>query len=167
MLDWLNKILERLINLIPSIWLVAPDEAGVRETLGKYVKDCPPGWYLFWPVIQEVEKAKVKTQIQDLRCQSVWTKDHKELIVSGAVRYCVSNARKALLEVLDYDANIQALALGVIQNKCAFSNLNDISTGAIAETVLSELKKESQGWGLRIQAIYITDVGKTRNIRLH
>lgn len=152
--------------MFPTIQLVSPDECGVKITLGKWVNEIPPGWYILWPVIQTFEGAKVKPQIKDLRAQSVWTADHKELVISGAVKYYIADVRKALLEVFDYDANIQALALGMIQRNCARHKEVEIKTPELEEVVLKALREESQGWGLRIQKVYITDVGRARNIRL-
>lgn len=166
MFNWLNNLIERVLNLFPTIQLVPPDEHGIRITLGKYVSDTPPGWYFLWRVIQEHYVLQVKTQIKDLRAQSVWSADHKELTISGAVKYYIANVRKALLEVYDYDANIQALALGIIQRHCATHEEMKIETSALEEDVLLALRKESQGWGLKIEKVYITDIGRARNIRL-
>ena len=166
MFNWLNNLIERILSLFPKVQLVSPDESGVRITLGKHVSDAPPGWYILWPVIQEYSGLKVKPQIKDLRAQSVWSVDHRELTISGAVKYYVTNARKALLEVFDYDANIQALALGIIQRHCAAHEEMKIETSALEKDVLEALRKESQGWGLKIEKVYITDIGRTRNIRL-
>ena len=164
--NWLNNLIERVLALFPTIQLVSPDECGVRVTLGKHVYVTPSGWYIVWPVIQTWEGAKVKTQIKDLRAQSVWSADHKELVISGAVKYYIADIRKALLEVFDYDANIQALALGVIQRNCATCNEADVRTPALEEVILAALREESRGWGIRVQQVYITDVGRARNIRL-
>jgi len=166
MFNWLDNLIEKILSIFPSVQLVSPDEYGVRITLGKYVSDAPPGWYVLWPVIQEYSGLKVKTQIKDLRAQSVWSADHKELTISGAVKYYVANVRKALFEVYDYDANVQALALGIIQRHCAAHEEMTIKTSALEGDILEILRKESQGWGLKIEKVYITDIGRTRNIRL-
>lgn len=165
-MDWLSQIFERIFSFIPRFWYVMPDESGVRITLGSRVTTTPPGWYGYWPLIQECEKIKVKTQIKDLRAQSVWTKDHVELTVSGAIRYRVRDARLAILNCYDYDNNVQAVGLGIIEKYIFRMDESEIDTNKLAEEILAGVKQESRGWGLDIEQVFITDIGRTQNLRL-
>jgi hypothetical protein len=88
------------------------------------------------------------------------------MTVSGAIRYRVRSAHKALLEVFDYDQNIQAIALGIIQRYIRKHKLEDLDTEQIEEEVLKGVRKASEGWGLRVEEVYVTDIGRTINIRL-
>lgn len=165
-LSEISELLGCVVKLIPRIQLVAPNEAGVRITLGTRVTDSKPGWYFFWPLIQTCEVIPIKTQVKDLRAQSVWTADQQEITISGAIRYKVSNARKAILEVEDYDANVQALALGIIQRYVSDLTAGRVYTGEMEVEILKGLREECQGWGLRIEQVYITDIGRTQNFRV-
>ena len=69
-MEWLDKIVESILKLIPTIYLVDPDEGGVRCTLGTRVKRLQPGWYFFWGLIQTVMKVPTVSQVVDLRSQS-------------------------------------------------------------------------------------------------
>lgn len=169
-MEWLTKLIDRLLSIFPRIVIVAPDEVGVRYTpgivRGVRVMSLVPGWWLFWPLIQNIETIRCKTQIKDLRPQSVWTQDRIEMTVSGAVRYRVRSAQKALLEVYDYDQNIQAVALGIIQQYIRKHELETLDVCQIEEEVLKGTRKASEGWGLFVEKVYITDIGRTQNIRL-
>ena len=162
----LSDLLSFIFRLVPRIFLVNPDEAGVRITLGTRITEMPLGWYIYWPVIQTCEAIKIKTQIKDLRAQSVQTADYKDMIVSGAIRYRVSNARRAILEVLDYDDNIQALALVIIKRFVGQQGADKLIEQELEKEIMKGLREESRGWGLWIEAVYITDVGSTQNLRL-
>jgi regulator of protease activity HflC (stomatin/prohibitin superfamily) len=124
------------------------------------------GWYVYWPLIQDCEAIKIRTQVKDLRAQSVWTLDHTEMTVSGAIRYKVSNARKAILEIFDYDDCIQALALGIIQRYIRGRVADGLDIEELESVITKGLREESQGWGLRIEFVYITDIGRTQNFRV-
>jgi len=165
-LSEISELFSCVLRIIPRIFLVNPDEAGVRVTLGTRITEMSPGWYIWWPLIQYCEAIKTKTQVKDLRAQSVWTADRQEMTVSGAIRYKVSNAKKAILEVWDYDANVQALALGIIQRYVGHCNLDDLDRGDLEKEIIKGLREESQGWGLRIEFVYITDIGRTQNFRV-
>lgn len=150
--------------------MVQPDELGVRITPrlrgGIRVTELQPGIYLWWPLIQLIETIQAKVQVVDLRSQSVMSLDKKEMVISGAIRYRVKSAKKALYEVTSYDENIQTIALGIIQRHVQKHRSDRLDTNQIEREVLEEVRKASEGWGLRIERVYVTDIGRTRNIRL-
>jgi len=166
-MEWLAQFFDKLFSVIPRLWLVDPDESGVRVTLGKYVKELIPGWYIFLPLIQTCEKIKVVTQVVDLRPQSVRTIDGKEIILSGAVKYKVTSAKDAILNLYNYDANIQTLALGIIFDYVSSKSSEETEfVNYLKQEILRGLREASRGWGLKIEQIYLTDIGKVRNLRI-
>jgi len=104
-------------------------------------------------------------QVIDLRPQSVLMPDGKSMVVSGAVRYRVVDAGKAILKVVDYDESIVATALGAIAD-CISVIGNTATTKRLGEVVRAALAKEVSGWGLKIESVYITDLDKCRSLRL-
>jgi len=169
-MQWLNDIIKKVTDLLPRVVIIAPDELGVRLLPGLHdgitVQELTPGWWFEWPVFIKIETVRCKTQVKDLRPQSVWTADRQDLTISGAIRYRVRSARKVLLEVWDYDQNIQAVALGIIQQHVREHNLIDLDTQTIEAEVLKEVRKASEGWGLYIERVYVTDIGAAYNVRL-
>ena len=169
-MEWLTNLIDRLLSIFPRLVIVAPDETGVRYTpgivQGVHITNLTPGWWLYWPLIQNIETIRCKTQIVDLRPQSVWTLDQQEMTVSGAIRYRVRSAQKALLEVYDYDQNVQTVALGIIQQYVREHELENLDTQQLEDEMLKGVRKASEGWGLYIEKVYITDIGRTNNIRL-
>ena len=150
--------------------MIAPDELGVRCTPGIWngnrAVELKPGWYVWLPLIQNIETIRCKTQIVDLRPQSVWSSNRQEMTVSGAIRYRVKSAQKALLEVYDYDQNVQTVALGIIQQYVREHELENLNTQQLEDEMLKGVRKASEGWGLYIEKVYITDIGRTQNIRI-
>lgn len=169
-MEWLTRFLDRLLSIFPRLVLIAPDELGVRYTpkftSGIIITSLGPGWWLYWPLVQNIETIRCKTQIVDLRSQSVWTSDRQDMTISGAIRYRVRSAQKALCEVYDYDQNIQTVALGITQRYIREHTLECLDIRQIEEEVLKGVKKASEGWGLWVERVYITDIGRTQNIRL-
>ncbi len=166
-MEFLNRIFNTIWNMIPKIFLINPDEAGVRVTLGTRVKVLPPGWYFFWPIIQKIIYATVTTQVKDLRSQSIPSKGGRDLILSGAVKYKIVDIRKATLEVQDYDRSLEALSLGVLLAVASTMTEDELSdTERLGDEILKKIREEAAGWGLKLQKVYITDLGRTRNVRL-
>jgi len=166
-MEWLNHLFTSIFKIFPVIWVVEPDECGVRITLGTRVKDTPPGWYVHWKLIQSMEKIKVVPQVIDLRGQSITTKDGKSILISGAVQYKVTNARKALLSVYDYDNNLQNVVLGVLARYTAAHTYDECrATGELEKEVLAGAREAASGWGLRIMQCFVTDLCESRCIRV-
>lgn len=166
-MDFLNKIFAAIQKLVPRVELVQPDEAGVRVTLGTIEKVLLPGWFFRWPIIQEIFFATVTTQVQDIRCQSITSKDGRDMVVSGAIRFKIMDIRKAMLEVKNCEESLIALSLGVLLSVASIMTEEELAdTEKLGDNILKKIREEAAGWGLKIQRVYITDLGRTRNIRL-
>jgi len=186
---WLENLFEKLSDFLPRVILMRYDEGGFRQTpkpwdawpwnglfkkKGKiesttWLKEMKPGnWYLLWPVLMEHEVVKIKPQVKDIRIQSVWTKDGVDIIIGASIRYYVKDWMKAQLEVLDYDESLQTTALVVIEEYIESHSLAELKEGrsTLRKNLSEAVKAESKGWGLQIQSVGITDIGKARNLRL-
>ncbi len=167
-MQWLTDLLKNLRDWLPRKYFINPDEGGIRITLGNRVKTLVPGWYYYWPVIQECRGINVVPQVVDLRPQSALTKDLKDIAISGGIKYKIYDQRKALLAVQDYDKSIQTIALGII---CKFVSAHPFeemirNLPSLEEILLGGIRDEATGMGLKIMKVYITDIGRTKNIRV-
>lgn len=171
---WLTVLLEQITGFIPRPIIIRPDEGGFRQTpkiwrRGTWVREMKAGnWYWLIPWFMQHEVIKIKPQIVDIRIQSVWTKDTKDVAIGGAIKYYVSNSMKAQLEVLDYDKTIQTIALVKIFSfvrKHTFEELRD-SIETLCEELLDLIREDSKGWGLKVQEVQLTDIGIAQNFRI-
>lgn len=165
-MNWLIQFIDRLFSFVPRIWLVNPDEAGIRITLGKHYRAIVPGWYIYWPLIQECTTITVTPQVVDLRAQSVFTRDGWDLCFGGGIMYRVSDSVKAILKVNDYDKSLYTLALGIVTNYINQHEFDDCNVADIQNAILEGVRKDAEGWGLKIMRMYVTDFGTTKNIRI-
>jgi regulator of protease activity HflC (stomatin/prohibitin superfamily) len=89
------------------------------------------------------------------------------MVISGAIRYKVIDIRKAMLEVRDSEESLIALFLGVLLSAASTMTESELfDTERLGESILKKIREEASGWGLKIQKVYITDLGRTKNIRL-
>ncbi len=167
-MEWLADLLKNLRDFLPRKYFINPDEGGIRITLGNRVKTMTPGYYYYWPIIQECRGINVAPQVVDLRPQSALTSDLIDIAISGGIKYRISDQHKALLDVQDYDKSIQTVALGII---CEFVSGHTfeaivVDLSFLKDTILSGIREEAAGMGLKIMKVYITDIGRTKNIRI-
>lgn len=166
-MDWLKELIQKLTCFIPRPMLLADFEAGIRITFGKWNKKITSGWFWYVPLFQKIIWMEIQTQVVDLRSQSVRTKDGKDVVVSGAIQYSIKDIYKAIFNVQDIDKSIEALSLGVILEYVTNRTLEECEQiDELKKEILRGLKDAAQGWGLKIEKIFITDFGKSRNLRL-
>lgn len=181
---WIIALLDQITGFIPRPLIIRGDEGGFRQvpklwngwpwvtknSLGStWITEMKSGdWYWVLPWIMEYESCKTKTQVVDIRAQSVWTKDGFDITVGTAVRYYVQKPVKALLDVHDYDQSLQNVVLGAVCNYVRQHTLEELKStiDKLEEKLLKAVKESSSGWGLWIQAVSITDVGKAQNFRI-
>ena len=166
-MDWLKDLINRLLSVFPRVWICSPAEAGVRITFGKYVSTKGAGIYLFWPLVQRVIWMEIKTQVVDLRSQSVRTKCGNSVVVSGAIQYYITDVKRAILDVQDLDKSLTTLALGIILEFVKQRTLEECRDVDVLKTeILKGIRDAAKGWGIKVERVFITDLDKTRNIRL-
>ena len=166
-MEWLQALIERLTCFIPRPTIMTVYEAGLRFTFGKYIRVITAGWFWYTPLFQRIQWMEIQTQVVDLRSQSIRTADGQSMIVSGAIQYSVKDVRKAILNVQNVDTALENLALGVLLEFVKSKTLEEChDVGALKKEILRGIKEAAQGWGLKIERVYITDLDKCRNLRL-
>lgn len=165
MTELLTTLVRFLFN-IPPWAFVFPDENGILLRGGKYKKTLTAGFYLKWPLYDRVQKIYIKEQIVNLPNQSVTTIDGTVLAISGTIRYEVSDGKKALLNVLNYDQSLQNLGLGTIAAYVSRVSQNSCTYSEIEREVLDELQSESEDWGLEILDFKLTDLAVHKVYRI-
>jgi regulator of protease activity HflC (stomatin/prohibitin superfamily) len=166
-MQWLERLFDKLLALLPSIVLVEPTERGARVTGGRRYRILGPGWYFVWPVVQYIIRMDVVTQVVDLPPQTVRTRDGTDLVVSGCIRYRIVDIEKALFAVQDVDKAFSTLALGVILEYVRTRTLADCSDiAAVKRELRRGVAEAASGWGLKIEEVYLTDLGRVRSLRL-
>ena len=166
-MNWLLQVIELMFCWVPRPYYVNPDEQGVRITLGKRVKEISSGYYCYWPLIHQFIKICVATQGVKFAIQSVTTKDDVDIAIRGAITYKISNAAKAIFETSDFDETLEAIGCGVIESFVAGKTYEELrDREALKEEIKKGLRKEAEGWGIRLMRVYIPDIGRVRNIRV-
>lgn len=166
-MNWLSNLFHSFLAWFPRLWYVEPDESGIRVTLGKYVKVCKPGWYIWWPILQTIRKIIIVCQLVDLKNQSLRTKDGVSIIISGGIQYTVKDVEKTLLDVHDYDKGIQVKALDIIAKYVKERTLEQCQDFAsLKDEVKRGLAESVKRWGIRMEDVMITDLVEGRSLRV-
>lgn len=165
----MNALIELLTRFFNEIWpfaVVEPWEASLRVRAGKWYKAVGPGLHFKLPLLDNFHTLNVVPRVVNLPHQSVKTLDGKNLAVSGALAYSISNVVKVLVEVDDHDDSLVNLAMGLLADFIANHITEECTHDAIQRTVTEALQESAEQWGVDVTHLYLTDLVDARAIRL-
>lgn len=166
-MQWLERVFDKLLSLWPMVVIIEPTERAAKIFCGKKYKIVGPGLYIIWPIIHRMIRMEVITQVVDLTAQTVRSKDNHELVVSGSIRYHISDVERAIFAVQDLDKALSTLALGVIlehMQRCTLEECSDIE--AIKKELRKGVAEAASGWGIKVEQVSLTDLGRVKSLRL-
>lgn len=173
-MNWLRDLLEKILSLVPRIHKLEPFQSAIRTTmlpfgLGFWVRDLDPGIWFYWPLIQTIWWVNTAPIVYDLKNQSCMSSDGHDLAISGAITVSIVSARKYILKVHDPQKSLTTMALGVL---CEFFSQKTFEQCRNVREINKQLKgvlgrkSKTKDWGIHVNQVSITDIGRSRNIRL-
>ena len=111
-----------------------------------------------------IQKICVTEQVINLPNQSLTAKDGRVLAMSGTLKYQITNVRKALLEVLDYDMSLQNFAMSALGEYVSLSP--DLAYFEICEEVRENVSIEAEDWGIEVLGFWLTDYAEHKVYRI-
>lgn len=169
----LHFMLEVLKEFLVSIWdalipcvIVRQYQTGARLTLGKFQKILEPGLQWKIPFIQQIEVQVTLLTTLQLKSQSITTKDDKNIVVSGVIKYRISDLKKFYTEVYDATDAIGDMTQGIIKNIILGHTWKECLTDELDNIITKKAKGEARKWGLEIYSVTLTDLGQIKTIRL-
>ena len=102
----------------------------------------------------------------DVEMQDVTTKDGKPLTINMSIEYTVKDVKKALLNVLDYDDNLQEIAGDSMREAVGRSDKAGIDIDDVADEVLGYITKDAKQYGVKVIRVLMPTVTYAKPIRL-
>ena len=161
---------QAILDFVKSfkLWtIIYPNEGGVRTRCGRYHSTLDAGFYWQWPIIDEIVTLDVMPQIVDLRSQNVTSSDGKPIMISGAIRYSISNVNKAYYHVQDIDVTLCNLVLTEIAKYASSKLMKDIDIISLGRDIGDTISDEVESkWGITLTDVTMTDISPCRVISL-
>jgi regulator of protease activity HflC (stomatin/prohibitin superfamily) len=161
------ELIVQLAGTMRIFRTVLPHEQGVICRRGKVKRTVGPSMVILCPFIDKIMVVCVAEQVEDLRAQSITTTDGKAILVSGKIRYKVSDTALALFEVYDWDAALADEALGVLATECMKRSFEEcLDHLDLSNEVEKVVRRQAKKWGIEVTAFTLTDMVVHRAIRL-
>lgn len=153
-------ILAVVIIFARGVVIVQPFEQGLNIRLGRYIGRMNPGFRWVFPLITQVVKLDLRTQVMDVPSQEVITKDNSPTNVDAIVYIRVIDPEKSYFEVANYRIATIALAQTSLRGIIGDMELDEIlyNRDVINTKLRDILDRETDQWGVKVERVEIKEV---------
>jgi len=135
-----------------GIKIVRPIEEGIVEFLGKYSRTASAGFNWISPFFHKMVLVNITERRVDIDPQSIITKDKLNAEVDGVVYYKVTDAKKSIYQVQNFQLSVPSLAkttLRAVIGKMTLTEANE-NRDVINLEVEKILDREVNKWGINV-----------------
>ena len=146
-----------LANLLP-FGIVNENEMGVEMRGGKYHATLNPGIYWVTPLVNEIMTIETRMQVLDTPNIRVTDPTGTTWSVSGCISYFVEDAKKALLDIQDYDDALMAKVMSLVVTGI----YDGLSNLALEDYIMDVIPEWGMQYGLTITEFKLNELCKGR-----
>ena len=135
--------------------------------LGKFVRILNQGMSFVTPLINEVVKLDLRTQVLDVPRQEVITKDNSPVYVDAIIYIKITDSKSAFFEVTDYRIATIFLAQTTLRSVVGEMELDEILSNRekINVQLRDTLDHATDKWGVRVEAVEIREVEPAKKVK--
>ncbi len=150
-----------------GIKIVRPYEQAIYMRLGKFVRVLNQGLNVVFPLINEVVKMDLRTEVLDVPKQEVITKDNSPVDVDAVIYIKVTDPKNAFFEVTDYRFATVNLAQTTLRSIIGDMELDEIlsSREKINVSLRDILDENTDKWGVKVETVEIREVNPARKVK--
>jgi uncharacterized membrane protein YqiK len=129
--------------------------------LGKFSRLKGPGIFFIIPIIESVTRiVDMRIRATDFNSESTLTKDTVPVNVDAICFWMVWDAKKAILEVMDYYMAIILSAQTALRDIIGTHELADMLTNRskLGKTLREVLDEKTNAWGITVQSVELRDI---------
>ena len=151
-----------VVFVVAKTAVVVPQQnAYVVERLGRYHGTLGAGFHILLPFVDNIRyRHSLKEQAYDIPAQVCITRDNVQVGVDGVLYLKVLNAERASYGIMDYLFAISQLAQTTLRSEMGKIDLDKTfeERTNINMSVVSELDKASEAWGVKVLRYEIKNI---------
>jgi regulator of protease activity HflC (stomatin/prohibitin superfamily) len=153
--------------LVSSSRIIQPWEQGLLVVFGSYKRPLHSGYNLVPPMVSQVIRVDLRTQVLEVPRQEVITKDNSPTRVDAVIYIKVIDPRKAIFEVTDYSLATILLAQTTLRSLIGDMELDEVlyNRAKINLHLRDVLDESSDKWGVRVEAVEIREVDPVGKVK--
>ncbi|MCA1585573.1 MAG: slipin family protein [Acidobacteria bacterium] len=157
-----------VLYVISSIKILAEYERGVIFRLGKLLPHPKgPGLILVFSPIDRMVRVGLRTVVHDVPSQDVITRDNVSVKVNAVVYFRVIDARKAIVEVENYNYATSQLSQTTLRSVLGQVDLDDLLSRRehLNQELQQILDLRTDPWGIKVSAVEVKHVDLPENMQ--
>ncbi|MGH7820346.1 MAG: SPFH domain-containing protein [Candidatus Binatia bacterium] len=156
-----------LYTLTQTAIVVPQQSAFVVERLGRYSRTISAGFHILMPFIEVIRyRHNLKEDAVDIPEQGCITRDNVQVAVDGVLYLKVIDPERASYGIADYMFAISQLAQTTLRSEIGKIDLDRTfeERTAINASVVSEIDKASEAWGVKVLRYEIKNIKPPRDV---
>lgn len=167
MIEKLLDLAEKLWTLVTPIVVVHPWQGAGVMRLGLYHRTLGPGYHAKWPLLEDVVETETCETTMRLPPQSLMTKDGKDLVTTGTLRYQLVDVKPYVCDVYDQKDALADNAMGAIASVIRNRTLEQLQDeDGTSRAIIDLVRKRVNKYGFKILNVTLTDFSRARSFRL-
>ncbi|MFP4169915.1 MAG: SPFH domain-containing protein [Methanomassiliicoccales archaeon] len=156
-----------ILIVVNGVKIVKPYQQAIYMRLGRYMKVLDQGFNYVTPLINEVVKIDLRTQVLDVPRQEVITKDNSPTFVDAIIYIKVIDPVKAFFEVTNYRTATIYLAQTTLRSIIGDMELDQIlSNREQINLMLRDILDEATDkWGVKVESVEIREVDPAPKVK--
>ena len=150
-----------------AVEIVEAYERRALTVLGDYRQLLDPGVHLVPPFVTRTHRFDLRTQTFDVPRQEAITRDNSPVTADAVVYIRVMDAKRAFLEVEDYQRAVSNLAQTTL--RAAIGDMELDATLSDRSRINEKIRKELEGptdeWGIRVEAVEVREVNPSMAVQ--
>ncbi len=155
------------VTVASAVEIVEAYEKRALTVFGEYRALLEPGLSLIPPFVSRTYTFDMRTRTIDVPRQEAITRDNSPVRADAIVYYRVMDAKKAFLEVDNYENAISNLAQTTLRAVIGDLELDDTLSrrDEINARIRRELDEPTDEWGIRVEAVEVREVSPSPDVQ--
>ncbi|MCQ2052681.1 MAG: SPFH/Band 7/PHB domain protein [archaeon] len=154
-------------SILSGVKIVQPYEQAIYMRLGKFIRVLNQGLNFVCPLINEIVKLDLRTQVLNVPPQEVITKDNSPVNIDAIIYTRVTDPKNAFFEVANYQTATVYLAQTSLRSIVGEMELDQILSNRekINVQLRDVLDEATDKWGVKIEAVEIKEVNPAAKVK--
>jgi len=155
------------IFFLGGIRIVYQYKRAVKFRFGRFISVLEPGFRWIIPIVETVQLIDIRVITINITTQEIMTRDNVPSKINGVLFFEIKDAKRAVIEVADYEFAISQLAQAALRDVCGKVELDTILSrrDEMGENIREMVANEIKNWGIVVIDVKIKDIELPENMK--
>jgi len=157
---WSYAVILLILFVLSGLKIVKQYQRGVKFTFGKYTGIMEPGLRFVIPIVQAWTRVDIRLRVVDVPDQDAITKDNVSINVNAVLYYKVTDAKRAIIEVEEFNFAVSQLSQTTMRDVVGEVSLDDLLSKreSISKRIRGIVDKATDSWGIKVESVELKHV---------